>query len=35
MKPDDPAASEGDVNRSPLRQAWRDGLGEAASAALD
>ena len=32
---DDPAASEGDVNRSPLRAAWRAGLDAETTALLD
>ncbi len=35
MTGDDLPPSEGDVNRSPARAAWRAGLGEAARAALD
>ena len=35
MKPNDPALSEGDVNRSPLRAAWRGKLNEEAKRLLD
>jgi 4-aminobutyrate aminotransferase len=35
MSGGDPAPSEGDVNSSPFRQAWRDSLGAATRALLD
>jgi 4-aminobutyrate aminotransferase len=35
MSPDDPAPSEGDVNRSPLRAAWRAGLDDQTRSLLD
>jgi 4-aminobutyrate aminotransferase len=35
MTRDDPAPSEGDVNRSPFRTAWRESLGAATKSLLD